>query len=273
MVKRKIVFIVFTLLFAIPARSQIINGSFENDSGAFSLEGWRNYISAPSSDTPPGGGNWSVEIGGGDVVGSCVQTIADIQYGGIYELKCWAKLLAGWGRIGWYIDRNPKRAVFVTDTMWTQISVVDTFFIGSSDSVQVALESAGGLYYSGATLFDLVQVQKTGTVIWIGVKPSVPLPEVYCLRQNYPNPFNPETIINYEIPVLSYTALAVYDLFGRQVAAFVYGIKEAGSYSVIFDGTKLAGGVYFVRMSAQPSNGSNRPGGIFVQVRKMVLIK
>jgi parallel beta-helix repeat protein len=89
------------------------------------------------------------------------------------------------------------------------------------------------------------------------------------LFTNYPNPFNPTTVIKYQLAANSQVALKVYDILGREVATLVDGLKEAGSYSATFDGTRLASGIYIIRLSATPEDGS-KP---FTQVKKMVLLR
>jgi len=85
----------------------------------------------------------------------------------------------------------------------------------------------------------------------------------FLLEQNYPNPFNPSTVVRYRLPVASNVRLVIYDLLGREVAVLVDGKKEAGTYEVKFDGTRLSSGVYFFRLQA----------GDFVQTRRLMLLK
>ncbi len=89
------------------------------------------------------------------------------------------------------------------------------------------------------------------------------IPTQYRLEQNYPNPFNPVTKINFEIPKTGFVSLKVYNVLGREVANLVNTVKNAGNYSVDFDGTNLSSGVYFYKLE---SNG-------FVDTKKMMLIK
>ncbi len=89
------------------------------------------------------------------------------------------------------------------------------------------------------------------------------VPTAFGLSQNYPNPFNPTTSIRYEIRDMGYVSLRVYDILGREVAVLVNERKAPGSYSVEFDGSTLASGVYIFRLSAGP----------YVECRKMVLMK
>jgi hypothetical protein len=88
-------------------------------------------------------------------------------------------------------------------------------------------------------------------------------PDHFGLGPNYPNPFNPTTVIRYEIATASRVTLKVYDLLGREVATLANEQKPAGSYSVTFDGSGLASGIYVYRLTA----------GDFFQVRNMVVVK
>ena len=67
----------------------------------------------------------------------------------------------------------------------------------------------------------------------------------------------------YSIPKQNLVKLVVYDIIGREIAALVNEVKQPGNYSVGFDASNLASGVYFYRMAA----------GDFTDVKKMVLIK
>lgn len=101
-----------------------------------------------------------------------------------------------------------------------------------------------------------------------GAKSS--LPKAFALNQNAPNPFNPATAISYSVPDGASLAvnLTVFDIRGKLVRTLVSEVKNAGTYTVFWDGTnesgtKVSSGVYFYRMKA----------GSFVQTRKMVLLK
>ncbi|MCK9560231.1 MAG: endo-1,4-beta-xylanase [Candidatus Marinimicrobia bacterium] len=79
-------------------------------------------------------------------------------------------------------------------------------------------------------------------------KPIAETPQSFKLFGNYPNPFNPTTTINYQLPVPSYLTIKVFDLLGREVVTLVEGVRSAGSHSVTFDGSGLAGGVYLYQL-------------------------
>lgn len=88
-------------------------------------------------------------------------------------------------------------------------------------------------------------------------------PGEFGLEINYPNPFNPSTLIKYRVPQNSLITLKVYDILGKEVAQLVNGPQKAGEYTVTFDGSKLASGVYIYRLTSDKQNLS----------KKMILIK
>ncbi len=76
------------------------------------------------------------------------------------------------------------------------------------------------------------------------------VPAEFGLLQNFPNPFNPTTVISYQVSVISGVNLKVYDILGREMATLVNERQAPGTYQVQFDGTRLASGVYVVRLEA-----------------------
>ena len=110
-----------------------------------------------------------------------------------------------------------------------------------------------------ATVFGVV-----GTKLSVGNNGSVLNPGAdFRLAQNYPNPFNPTTNITYVLPKTENVSLKVYDVLGREVATLVNEVKPAGVYTVPFNASNLASGVYFYKLQA----------GSFVQTKKMMLVK
>lgn len=107
----------------------------------------------------------------------------------------------------------------------------------------------------------------------VGIEyPSDPVASEFHLFQNYPNPFgenrplrdNPGTLIRYRLKKSTEVQLTVYNVLGQKVKTLVNEIKEGGVvHRVPFDGTGLAGGVYFYQLRV----------GSFVQSRKMLLLR
>ncbi len=95
-------------------------------------------------------------------------------------------------------------------------------------------------------------------------EPISELPAEVELKQNYPNPFNPVTNITYTLPLQSSVRLEVFDLMGRKVATLVDGnIQTAGEYTVRFDASRLASGMYIYHLQI----------GEIRLTRKLTLIK
>jgi len=65
------------------------------------------------------------------------------------------------------------------------------------------------------------------------------------LSQNYPNPFNPSTVISYNVMDNANVSIKVYDMTGREVRTLVNTFQNAGTYSVNFNASNLASGIYF----------------------------
>ena len=114
--------------------------------------------------------------------------------------------------------------------------------------------------FSGKTLTPGDYVEKFATAV---SDESDQLPRSFELRQNYPNPFNPTTSLSYQLHAVSQVSLKVFDALGREVAVLVDGRQAPGSYTVRFDASKLASGVYCYRLSADG----------FISTKKMILLR
>jgi len=84
------------------------------------------------------------------------------------------------------------------------------------------------------------------------------LPKNFALGQNYPNPFNPSTVIKYQLPQNGFVSLVVYDVLGNQVAVLVNQEQTSGYYSISFDGSGLASGLYFYTMKSDNFTSTNK---------------
>jgi hypothetical protein len=97
----------------------------------------------------------------------------------------------------------------------------------------------------------------------VGVTGSGEVPAQYSLSQNYPNPFNPSTHVKFSVPKDGNVSFKVYDMVGNEVAVYLEGFVKAGTYNVEIDGSSLASGVYFYKLTADG----------FTDTKKMTLVK
>jgi uncharacterized Ntn-hydrolase superfamily protein len=88
-------------------------------------------------------------------------------------------------------------------------------------------------------------------------------PETFSLYQNFPNPFNPNTVITFDIAKLTNVKLAVYDLSGKEVAVLAENMFHRGEYSVSFDASGIASGVYLYKLQTDD----------YSETRKMIVVK
>lgn len=96
-------------------------------------------------------------------------------------------------------------------------------------------------------------------------------PDAFSLSQNYPNPFNPATNIQFDIAKLSSVRLAMYDVTGSEVAVLADNMFHRGRYTVNFDATGLASGIYIYRLFVYDIYNSNEQ--YFTDTKKMIMIK
>src|SRR5574338_29578 len=146
------------------------------------------------------------------------------------------------------------------DTQWVMIALIPAHGNSGLNSIELLREKTDlirSLSYDslafGSTKLAVTDVEETKSA----------LPAMFSLSQNYPNPFNPSTTISYQIPSQQFVTIKVYDVLGNEVATLVNEYKNAGSYEVDINASKLSSGVYFYKLQA----------GSFVQTKKMILLK
>lgn len=77
-----------------------------------------------------------------------------------------------------------------------------------------------------------------------------------------PNPSHGKIDIQYILIHRTVTVLELYDISGRKIERFHYGLEEAGHHEVPIDCSGLSGGIYFIRIK----------GDVFTAVEKFILL-
>lgn len=85
----------------------------------------------------------------------------------------------------------------------------------------------------------------------------------YAIDAIYPNPFNPSTRVEFSVPEKTGLEIKVYDVRGKLVKTLFSGMKQAGTYTVTWNGTNTRGqnvssGVYFCRLRMEGEKGLTR---------------
>jgi len=85
----------------------------------------------------------------------------------------------------------------------------------------------------------------------------------YALFNNYPNPFNPSTTITYQLPKSGNVTVKIFDILGNEVKTLVNEQQEMGRYTVQFDASSIASGMYVYQLKAND----------YIATKKMILTK
>jgi hypothetical protein len=151
----------------------------------------------------------------------------------------------------------------VSENLWNEIKFIN----GAGSTTNPATYSFEDKNLATAKYkYRLKQVDFNGNYKYYDLQNEVEIgvPAKFELSQNYPNPFNPTTKINFSLPLDTKVLLKVYDLTGRELSTLVNGeLKPAGYYSVEFNGSGFASGLYIYRIQTDKESVS----------KKMVLVK
>lgn len=163
---------------------------------------------------------------------------------------------------------NIERASYVNGVLTDWNTLGNVQGNGNSNSVHSYSYTDKGLS-AGTYAYRLKQIDFNGNFEYHNLSSDVNIgmPTRFELMQNYPNPFNPSTKISFELPTDGNVKLSVFDNSGKQVQELVNGQKNSGYYSIDFNGSNLASGVYYYKLEFNSGSES------VVKIRKMALVK
>jgi len=230
--------------------------------------------------SPDGGVNWTKLDVGYEFVWSIASTSAGTLFAGTYgdglyqsddNGSSWYKVIGIEASYIYDITVDADDNVYLSTLLGGVFVSID----GGSSFANVGM---GGLGVS-TLLVDLSKDKSGEHVIYAGTSDGTiykkttgsvtsleedsELPTEFTLSQNYPNPFNPSTQIEFSIPAVGNYQLKVFNIIGEEVASLVNNELAPGMYSVSFDASKLASGIYIYRLAGQSVN----------ITKKMILMK
>jgi len=130
------------------------------------------------------------------------------------------------------------------------------FYLSREFEIVVITNELKGAVIKGIVYGDTASV--------VGITDKYPAKiDQYILSQNYPNPFNPTTTINYSLPKAGNVKRTVYHAIGSKVTTIINEYKQPGNYSVQFNATNLASGIYLYRLES----------GNYNTTKKFILLK
>jgi flagellar hook assembly protein FlgD len=182
-----------------------------------------------------------------------------------------AKLTSGTIVVKWQATDGTGGSGVASTTVFASKDGGPYISVGTSSSDSLVFTPSGGSHkYTFYALakdnvgnVESVRPAIVTTDIVNDVEEKIPVPTEFSLSQNYPNPFNPTTQIVFSLSATVRATLKVYDMLGREIVTLVDEERNPGRYTVQWDASKVASGVYFYRLIV----------GDFVQTRKLVLIK
>ncbi len=158
--------------------------------------------------------------------------------------------------LNWNFSVSNDSLKFTYDEKTTQLTLSAEGFSGKVELICILSDD------SAASVQDTILVNVSPATGLEDAQLSQ-LPKKFELYQNYPNPFNPTTTIKFALPKAGHVKIVVYNILGKMVATILDKNMAAGYHKVVFDGSRLASGIYFYQLQSKNFN----------KVKKFVLMK
>ena len=224
--------------------AQVLNGGFENGIGG-DLSSWEWTCAAqPFNNAPPGGGNWCIQVFGGNLQGCfpgyAYQKIPSITNGQSFVLSGWAYAQTS-PPVGIFFGKTNNGAITIqagdttSSASWTQLSVQSGFTLSAGDTAVVVLY--GGIAtgpVQGYGYFDLINLQ-----LVTGINPI----EQNQFMHIFPSPFSTEATFETSKEFKDAT-LTVTNAAGQTVKE----IRHLSGKSLTLRRDHLPVGLYLIRL-------------------------
>jgi len=168
-----------------------------------------------------------------------------------------------WDGTSWPNGIREKRTITVYYTILRNLRRIETDITElewTDNSVTISQQGTSFYYQAAARLSHSPESERTNEIEITGYLSKQENQELFeSIEKNnnsqefkstgivcYPNPLNAITNISYNLPEEGYVYLAIYNITGQRIAELVNERKLSGTYQVSFDGSSLAGGIYFV---------------------------
>lgn len=147
--------------------------------------------------------------------------------------------------LGFYLYRSMDPDINLAERISSLIHASNTSITQSYIYTDSELTQAG-LYYYWLQSVDIDGSEVFShpiSFVYSGEMDSAlpPIPIRSGIQALYPNPFNPQLTICYAIPHASSISLTIYNVRGQKVKSLFAGQKEAGIYTLTWDGKDEAG--------------------------------
>ncbi len=160
--------------------------------------------------------------------------VADNDYGRIYDIT---------------LGNAPVYDQFVSRTQWMDVVTETGGLTTIKQGADGCVYAMKGGYTTNGKIYRICP-QGLGT--------SELASKSFNLGQPYPNPTNSTSVITYSMQSNSNARIALYDIFGREVAVLADGMQTMGDHQLVIDPVQLglAPGMYFCNMTSEGSTQS-----------------
>ncbi|MDP8238867.1 MAG: T9SS type A sorting domain-containing protein, partial [Candidatus Hatepunaea meridiana] len=134
---------------------------------------------------------------------------------------------------------------------------------GKDETLEIRLVDENGEHNIRYTVIEGDLKYTTNSILVISINGIETVPDEFGITSIYPNPFNSKAAIRYNLTEAGAIQLNIYDLTGRLVRNLVNKKLNAGSHSMMLDGSDLTSGFYFVKLEAMSKT----------SVMKVILVK
>jgi hypothetical protein len=166
---------------------------------------------------------------------------------------------------GSYVIPDSCGGPFAGMTVDQFIALADQVVAGNTGMLDPYGASLSDLNFTATCLNEFFNNCDDGDdyVIYTAPTAAKQVPDQFSLDQNRPNPFNPVTEISFALPEAANVTIEVFNIRGQKVETLINDYRDAGIHTVTWNGSNVASGVYFYRLTA----------GQFVETKKMMLLK
>ncbi len=157
------------------------------------------------------------------------------------------------------IEQNPN----TEEAVFAEIDALTTGLLIENDTTLGKTKAGKYLVKSDEYQDRIKNILKKNFGVKQNVETTESIPKQYQLYQNYPNPFNPVTTIKYDIVKPQNVKVTIFDILGRQVTTLVNTQQQPGTYTITWDASNVASGIYFYQLKTND----------YVDTKKMILLK
>ena len=129
---------------------------------------------------------------------------------------------------------------------------------GSKDTLFSTANSVNGNNGTSGDFWNFGQSKVINLTNVLGISENTNTISNFKLNQNYPNPFNPSTKINFQMNKNGLVKLSVFNSKGNLVKSLLNERKNAGEYSVDFNGSGFSSGVYYYKLEVNGISDTKR---------------